>query len=328
MKKLFALCLILTCVLSASVAVADTPAQLRFMAGPPGGNWFALGGALAELWTAKRIPTTSITGGAVANIINADKGKGELGFSNTSMVAVAQKAGGDPFKEASDNAAILANLYTQYTYFIARKDFVEKHNIKSVDDLVARKIPTRFATLKTGTGTEFVVNAVFRDGFGVDYRKDFKDWGGSVEYASYSGGADLLADKHLDIFAFSVGKIASIVMQIESQVDIVILPMEQTTLDKIGEAIGTVTFTVDPGIYKSVTEPVKVVGDYTCVVVRNDLDEQLVYDLCKVMHENQETLANAVVDMKELDPATAIPAAPIKSHAGAVKYWTEAAGKK
>jgi len=315
-------------VFTASVVAADTPSQLRFMAGPPGGNWFALGGALAELWSQKTIPTTSITGGAVANIINADKGKGDLGFSNTSMVAVAQKGGMAPFKDAVGNASILANLYTQYTYFIARKDFVEKNDIKSLDDLVARKIPTRFATLKTGTGSEFIVNGIFKSGFGVDYRETLKEWGGSVEYASYSGGADLIADNHLDVFAFSVGKVASIVMQIESQTDIVILGMEQKTLDKIGADYGTVTFTVDPGIYKSVTDtPVKVVGDYTCIVVRSDLDEQVVYDLCKTMYENQDTLAKAVVDMKELNPATAVPTAPIKSHPGAVKYWDEVAAK-
>src|SRR5690606_8278184 len=133
------------------------------------------------------------------------------------------------------------------------------HNIKSLDDLVARKIPTRFATLKTGTGSEFMVNAVFKSGFGLDYRNALKEWGGSVEYASYSDGADLIADNHLDVFAFSVGKVASIVMQIESQTDVVILGMEQETLDKIGVDYGTVTFTVDPGIYKSVKdEPVKV----------------------------------------------------------------------
>ena len=34
-----------------------------------------------------------------------------------------------------------------------------------------------------------------------------EEWGGSVEYASYSGGADLIADNHLDVFAFSVGKL-------------------------------------------------------------------------------------------------------------------------
>lgn len=328
MKKFIIFLLTLTCVFTASVVAADTPSQLRFMAGPPGGNWFALGGALAELWSQKTIPTTSITGGAVANIINADKGKGDLGFSNTSMVAVAQKGGMAPFKDAVGNASILANLYTQYTYFIARKDFVEKNDIKSLDDLVARKIPTRFATLKTGTGSEFIVNGIFKSGFGVDYRETLKEWGGSVEYASYSGGADLIADNHLDVFAFSVGKVASIVMQIESQTDIVILGMEQNTLDKIGADYGTVTFTVDPGIYKSVTDaPVKVVGDYTCIVVRSDLDEQVVYDLCKTMYENQDTLAKAVVDMKELNPATAVPTAPIKSHPGAVKYWDEVAAK-
>lgn len=328
MKKFVILLLALTCVFSASMVAADTPDQLRFMAGPPGGNWFALGGALAELWSQKTVPTTSITGGAVANIINADKGKGDFGFSNTSMVAVAQKGAGAPFEEQVKNATILANLYTQYTYFLARKDFVEKHNIKSLDDLVARKIPTRFATLKTGTGSEFIINGIFKSGFGLDYRKALKEWGGSVEYASYSDGADLIADKHIDIFAFSVGKVASIVMQVESQTDIVILGMEQETLDKVGADYGTVTFTVDPGIYKSVKDtPVKVVGDYTCIVVRNDLDEKMVYDLCKTMHENQESLSKAVVDIKELNPATAIPGDPIRSHAGAIKYWTEAAKK-
>ena len=333
MKKRLLLAAVLVFVLTLTgSAIASRPDQLRFLSGPPGGNWFALGGALADLWTKELILTTAITGGAVANIINTDKSKGELGFSNTSMVAVAQKASDAPFKEPANNAVIMANLYTQYTYFIARKDFIEKNDIKSLDDLIAKKIPTRFATLKTGTGSEFIVNGTFKAGFGIpDYRNTLKEWGGSVEYASYSGGADLLADNHLDVFAFSVGKIASIVMQIESQTDIVLLGMEQSTLDKIGEAYGTVTFTVDPGIYKTVTEKtptVKVVGDYTCIVVQNDLDEQLVYDLCKVMYENQEDLSKAVVDIKELNPEMAVPAAPIKTHPGAVRYWKEAAAKK
>ena len=50
---------------------AGWPDQLRVMAGPPGGNWFALGTALAETWTKEGMPkTTSTSGGGVANIIN------------------------------------------------------------------------------------------------------------------------------------------------------------------------------------------------------------------------------------------------------------------
>jgi hypothetical protein len=332
-KRTFSLAVLVLLLTLAGAAFASEsvrPDQLRFLSGPPGGNWFALGGALADLWSSKLVPTTSITGGAVANIINIHNSKGEIGFSNTSMVAVAQKAGDPTFKEKADNTLIMANLYTQHTYFIARKDFVEKHGIKTLDDLVERKIPTRFATLKTGTGSEFVVNGLFKAGFGIDYRKDFKDWGGSVEYASYSGGADLLADNHLDVFAFSVGRVASIVMQIESQTEVVLLGTEQATLDKMAEAYGTVTFTVEPGIYKCVTAdtpPVRLVGDYTCVVARKDLDEQLVYDLCKLMYENQEDLSKAVVDINELDPETAVPGGGVETHPGAMRYWKEAAGK-
>ncbi|MBP3849051.1 MAG: C4-dicarboxylate ABC transporter substrate-binding protein, partial [Pyramidobacter sp.] len=216
MKKFLALCVVMSTVI-AGTALADTPSQLKFMAGPPGGNWFALGGELADLWSKEIMPTTSVTGGAVGNIINANVRKCDLGFSNTSMVAVAQK-GSDlgTFKKEVKNAKLLANLYTQYTYFIARKDFAEKNGVKTVDDLINKKLGFRFATLKTGTGSEFVVKNIFQAGVGIDYRKAFKEWGGSVEYASYSGGADLIADNHLDVFAFSVGKVAAIVMQIES----------------------------------------------------------------------------------------------------------------
>ncbi len=330
MKKFLALCVVVSTVL-AGTALADTPSQLKFTAGPPGGNWAALGGMFADLWTKEVMPTTSVTGGAVSNIINANVRKCDLGFSNTTMVAVAQKGTDLPtFRKEIKNAKMMANLYTQYTYFIARKDYADKYGIKTVDDLVNKKLACRFGTLKTGSGSEFVVNKVFSAGFGIDYRAAIKEWGGTVEYASYAGGADLIADNHLDVFAFSVGKVAAIVMQIESTTDVVLLGMEQATLDKIADAIGSVTFTIDPGIYKAVpegAEPVKVVGDYTCVVVRGDLDDKVVYDICKSMYDNVETLAKGVKDIAELDPAVACPP-NIDCHPGAVKFFNEVLAAK
>ncbi len=331
MKKFLTLCVVFFSVL-AGTAVADTPSQLKFMAGPPGGNWFALGGGLADLWTKDVMPTTSITGGGVANIINAHLRKGDLGFSQASMVAVAQ-SGSDlaTFKQKTTNAKLMANLYTQYTYFIARKDFAEKYGLKTVDDLVAKKVPTRFATLKTGTSSEFVIKNVFNYGFGLDYRKALKDWGGSVEYASYSGGADLIADNHLDLFAFCVGKVAAIVMQIESTTDVVLLDMKQETLDKVSAGMNTATFNVEPGIYKCLPEgsqPVKVVGDYTCIVVRGDLDDAVVTKLCDSMYKNIDVLSKGVKDIAEFNPDTAISAGSIASHPGAVSYWAEASKAK
>jgi hypothetical protein len=40
-----------------SVGMAQKwPAQLRFVSGPSGGTWFALGGTLAGVWTQSVIP--------------------------------------------------------------------------------------------------------------------------------------------------------------------------------------------------------------------------------------------------------------------------------
>ncbi len=335
MKKSFrftALLLTALAVLAAPAMAADVdkagwPDQLRFMAGPPGGNWFALGTALAEMWTGAGLPqTTSSSGGGVANIVNANTRKGDLGFSVTSMVGAATQEGGVDFTKGRkmENAVLMTNLYTQYTYFIMRKDFAEKNGIKAVEDIIAKKLPMRFATLKPGTSSEFVIKALFDKGYGFDYKKTFESWGGSVEYASYEGGADLLADNHLDCFAFSVGKIASIVMNIESKLDIVLLPVGQEALDKLSNAYGTETFTVEPGIYKAVpqgAEPVKVVGDYTCIVARKDLPESLVYELNKAIWEHKDTLIAAVKDVAELDPRTAT-SNKVATHPGSVSYWS------
>lgn len=298
---------------------AGWPDQLKFMSGPPGGNWFALGTALSEMWSKSVLQTTSSSGGGVSNILNADVKKGDFGFTVASLLGAAI-AGEEDFEgKAVKNSVIMANLYTQYTYFIMRKDFAEKNDIKSVDDMIEKNIPVRFATLKPGTASEFVIKALFKKGYKTDYDQlKKKKW--TFEFTSYDGGADLLADNHLDCFAFSVGKIASVVMNIESNTQVVILPVGQKALDALAAAYGTTTFTINPGTYKSVTVPIKTIGDYTCIVIRKDLPDSLVYELNKALWANRDSLAMAVGDIAELNPKEALPAG-LPSHSGSVQFW-------
>ena len=296
----------------------DWPTQLRFMAGPPGGNWFALGTALADIWSKEVINTSSSSGGGVSNIINSNSRKGDLGFSVTSFLGAAMKGEEDFQGKSIDNSVIMSNLYTQVTYFIVRKDFADKNGIKTVGDLLQKKV--RFATLKPGTASEFAVKVLFKKGYNTDPNTLKKDKGWSVEYASYEGGADLMADSHIDCFAFSVGSIASIVMNIESKLDVVVLEVEQNALDAVAEAYGTTTYSIEPGIYKSVISPTKTLGDYTCIVIRKDLPESLVYALNESMWKNRQGLTEAVKDMQELSPAIALPKG-VPSHPGSEKFW-------
>ncbi len=298
---------------------SDWPDQLRFMAGPPGGNWFALGTALSEMWSKTVLQTTSSTGGGVSNILNAELKKGDFGFSVTSLVGAAIAGEEDFSGRAVKNAVVMANLYTQYTYFIVRKDFADRNGIRSVDDMIAKNIPVRFATLKPGTASEFVIKALFKKGYGVDY-EGLKKKGWTFEFTSYDNGADLIADNHLDCFAFSVGRVASVVMNIESSTPIYILPVGQKALDALAAAYGTTTFTIQPGVYKSVTAPIRTVGDYTCIVVRKDLPESLVYELNRTLWAAKSDLAMAVQDISELNPQEALPSG-VPAHPGSVRFW-------
>lgn len=296
------------------------PAQLRFVSGPSGGTWFALGGTLAGMWSETVIPMTSGTGGGTANIVTISKAQADIGLTTLSVFNAAVK-GIDPFKEPVKGTVLFANLYRQYAYFIMRKDYATKNNIKTLGDVIKRKLPIRFATLTPGTASEFVIRLLFEKGYGVSW-SDIKSWGGRVEFASYTDGANLLCDNHLDMFAFQISRIASVIMDIESRIDIVILPVDEEAIQKLAEYLGTTKFFIEPGVYKSVTQPVPTVGDYTCLVIRQDLPEDLVYKLVETLWNRKEQIAKAFVDMAELNPQEAISEG-VPAHPGSVNFWSK-----
>ncbi|MGL1931316.1 MAG: TAXI family TRAP transporter solute-binding subunit [Desulfotalea sp.] len=325
MKRILSILAILslTCMLSVSSQADDK--HLRFMAGPPGGNWFAMGGAFSDMWTKDVVQTTSGTGGGVSNVINVSRGKGDLGLTVASVLGAAQKGEG-AFKKPLPDSVNFANLYRQYTYFIARKSFVDKYNIKTLGDIIRTKAPVRFCTLKPGTSSEFVIRSTLEKGFGAGW-DDIKKNGGSVQFATYSGGANLLADDHIDVLAFSVGRAASIVMKIESQTDIVILPVDEIARTNMAKAYGTTTFEVDQDLYKSVTGSVPVIGDYTCIVVNKNLSDELVYKMAKSLYAHRAELGSVVKDLGEMSAKEALSDGVV-SHPGAEKFWKEAASKE
>ncbi|WP_041077406.1 TAXI family TRAP transporter solute-binding subunit [Thermotoga caldifontis] len=318
MKKLLIFVLMFS--LLSLVLAEKWPAQLRFVSGPSGGTWFALGGTLAGMWTQNVIPTTSGTGGGTSNIVTISKGQADIGLTTLSVFNAAVK-GIDPFSEPIKGTVLFANLYRQYAYFIMRKDYATKNNIKTLGDVIKKKLPIRFATLTPGTASEFVIRLLFEKGYGVSW-SDIKSWGGRVSFASYTDGANQLCDNQLDMFAFQISRVASVIMDIESRTDVVILPVDEEAIQALADYLGTTKFYIEPGVYKSVTEPIPTVGDYTCLVIRENLPEDLVYKLAEALWKNKEQIAKAFADMAELNPKEAV-AGNVPTHPGALKFWSE-----
>lgn len=301
-------------------AVAQRPDQLKFVAGPPGGTWFSMGGTISDLMTKNVIQTTSSTGGGVSNVVNISRGKADIGLSAAVLGAPAQN-GEAPFKSPLPNAQRLANLYKQYFYFVIRADYAAEHGITTMGDVFEQQLPIRVAMLKPGTVSEFVVRQAFA-AYGVSY-DDIECWGGKTEFASYSDGSNLLADNHIDAFAFTVSSPASVILKIETQLDINILPTDQDILDKMKAKLGTTTHIIPKGTYKCATEDIPVIGDYTVILIRGDLPEDLVYEMTKTLLENKETLAQSVKALEELNSVDAAAENAFPLHPGALKYYQE-----
>lgn len=292
MRKFLSILILILALAAGASALTANSINLRFMTGPVGGNWNILGEVLADAWRNAGIANVRTNiGGGVSNILNIHAKRCDIAFSVLSLFHAAIKGDGDFKGRSVDNAMLLTNLYTQYTYFIIRKDFASKYNINNLEDIIANKIPVRFATLKPGTSTEFIIKAIFDKAYNLDYKTEFRKWGGSVEYVSYQGGYELLSDKHLDMFAFSVGKSSQAVQNILSKLEIKILNISQDALNKLAQAYGTISVKINNNI--------STVGDYACLVVRKDLNQALIYNLCKAIWASRDEILKSVPDMQE-----------------------------
>ena len=94
-------------------------------------------------------------------------------------------------------------------------------------------------------------------------------------------------------------------------------PPYENGLYRVGDNIPAGTYTGQD--YDTLTSGVK------CLVIVNaDMDESLVYDMCKTMNENSADLAAGNAILNEMtDPSFLCTNMPIPLHSGAEKYYSE-----
>ena len=77
------------------------------------------------------------------------------------------------------------------------------------------------------------------------------------------------------------------------------------------------------GSYPGMTSDVGVVGVQNVLVVHEAMEEQLAYDLTRVLFEKQAELARIHPEARHLSLARAVEGSPAPFHAGAVRFYRE-----
>ncbi len=297
------------------------PHHLRVLIGANGGQWSMMGEPIVEALSGRVLPTSSRIGNAVSNIKEVNFKDADLAFTLRCFLEVANSEEAEYQDIALDNTVLMANMYPQVLYFLVRKDFAVKNNITNVESLLQKKMPLRFGALKPGTSSEFVLSLLLKYGYNTNLKQLGAEQGWSISYNNYKEAADKFVAGEIDCFVCTAGIKEPLILEVEKYTSVSILPLDQEVLDLLSEKFKTTTHVIEPGVYASIDKPVKVLADRTCLMVRKDFPDDLVFEITKALWENKDKISLTINDFSTLEPENALDNdSPM--HPGAIKFWS------
>jgi TRAP transporter TAXI family solute receptor len=293
----------------ASVAMAGE--KLILATGGTAGTYYPYGGAMSKIWNSK-IPgmnvTAQATGASVENVRLMNKDEVELALVQSDTIDFAFN-GTEAFKEKLTKMGVVAVLYPELIHIVVRGEL----DINSFSGLRGKKIGVG----APGSGTE----ANFRQL--MDVHRMGKD-DVNTQYLSFAESADQFKDRRIDAFMVTGGVPTSAIMDVATQREIKILPIEDTMLSILTGKYPFLSSAVIPAnSYKGVTKDVKTAAVNAVLIAHPKLSTDVVYNLTKALFENQAELAAAHAKGKVLSLQGAATGVSIPFHPGAAKYYKE-----
>lgn len=282
--------------------------------GGTAGTYYPLGGAIAKIFNENVEGVTAnaqSTGASVENIGLVEKGETEIAFIQSDITYYAY-TGTENFADKGkvENIRGMAMFYPEVIQIIA----TESSGIKSVEDLKGKKV----AIGAPGSGTEANARQILA-AHGMTY-----DDLGKADYLSFGEAADQLKNKQVDAAFVTAGLPTAAVTEVGQTADIVVVPIDQ---GKIAELSAEYPFytevTIPAGTYKNQDSDVITTAVMAMLVVPEELDEDLMYELTKALFEHRDTIIETHDRGNDLKLETAILGMPIELHPGSKRYYDE-----
>ena len=286
----------------------EKPKFISILTGGTGGTYYPLGGSFANIISEETgIETNAETSGASAeNMTTLKDGNAEIAFSQTDISAYATE-GKLMFKGgAIDNVQAIGTLYPETIQIVT----TEKSGIKSVEDLKGKKVSVGAPGSGTNPNAEQILEV-----YGLTFDDiDKKD-------LSFDESTAGIQDGTIDAAFVTAGTPTGAVEGLSATEDIVIVPIEQDKIDALIEKYPYyVQDEVPEGTY-SLAKTVPTVAVQAMLVVRDDLSEDVVYDITKAIFENLDQVAHAKAKLIKVE--NALNGVGIDVHPGAQKYFDE-----
>lgn len=281
--------------------------------GGTGGVYYPYGGGLAELWS-EEVPgvkaSAEVTGASVENVKLAHKGETVIGEIMGDVAFQAYSGEGKFADDGPQSILVLAAMYPNIFQVVSRAS----SEITGLSGLAGETVSIG----NPGSGTAFMSELVLEAlSIGTD---SFK-----VRRLSFVENANALKDGTIDVGIWCVAPPTSSLMDLATTHGIKVIPFSKEEQDAVcGKYPFYSPYELDAGVYRGIDEPVPTISVWNVIICNAGLDEELVYNLAKVLFENNEYMRKIHPFARYTTPENTIKHSPIPLHPGTIKYLREA----
>ena len=284
--------------------------KLNIATATTGGVYYPMGNALAQIWS-KNVPgvraAAQSTAGTPQNIELMQNKEADIAFGQNGIAYYAYSGTGTYEGKAVKSIRGMLALYPNVMHMVVRKG----SGIKSVADLKGKKfVPGQVASATEVNGREIL------SAYGLNYMKDKGETNVIADFVGYNEAADLLKDGHTDAVLIAGGLPTAAVMDILASGSGELISLED---DKINDF----EIVVPAGTYPNQDKDIKTVSVSNMLIVREDLPEDLVYNLTKAVYDYHDDLVAGHKAAEYTTLEHALDGMTIPLHPGSIKYFKD-----
>jgi hypothetical protein len=287
------------------------PTPLTILTGGTGGSFYPLGEALAGIYSQK-IPSIRMTAqSTVASVFNVQaiqQAKADIAFTQGDVAYFAYRRGTEADPRPHTRLRGIAVLWVNTVQLVVPRTSA----IRNVRDLRDKRVSVG----SPASGTQIVARLVI-EGHGMKY-SEMKS-----EALSFAEAVERIETRSLDAGFVVASYPVSAVSDMNAAVGVRLIAVEPQVVDRIRSDYPFMKPMLIPaGTYRGQDGDVSTLGVDNILVCREDLPEELVYQLTKVLFEALGSLATSDPAARLIDPEQG-PTTPIPLHPGAARFYRE-----
>lgn len=286
----------------------EDPEYLSFLTGGTSGTYYPLGGAIATIISEETgIQTDALSSNASAdNIIALRDGEAEIAFTQTDVASDAVEGTNVFDGEPVDSILAVGSLYPETVQIVTTK----KSGIETVEDLAGKKVSVGAPGSGTYVNAEQILEIHGMTMDDIDAQK--------LDFGESTGG---IKDGNIDAAFITAGTPTGAVEELQANAEINILPIAADKAEALIEKYPYyATDTIQEGTY-GLESDVETVAVMAMIVVKDDISEDVVYEITKAIYENTDSIAHAKAEF--ISKETALDGIGFDLHPGAKKYFEE-----